>query len=161
LADDARGDGGDLLLVGIEGDEGEPEPSHGIAHHRARPPAVARHHSAEKINEEGEEDGNIAEGGRIEACDHAGLVADEEHGTEGEDEQSEPSRHAVSLSDLVKLSRRAGNAAMMADRSASLIDAQLAISSMVRPQPTQSPSSASSKQTFTQGVSTVLRPVDD
>lgn len=41
----------------------------------------------------------------------------------------------------------------MARRSPSVIDAQLAISSMVRPQPTQSPISESSRQTLTQGVS--------
>src|SRR5215469_12776488 len=48
---------------------------------------------------------------------------------------------------------RSGNAAMMARRSRSLIVAQRAISSMVRPQPMHSPVSASSRQTLRQGVS--------
>jgi hypothetical protein len=41
----------------------------------------------------------------------------------------------------------------MARRSEQLIADQRAISSMVRPQPTQSPVSPSSRQTLTQGVS--------
>jgi hypothetical protein len=41
----------------------------------------------------------------------------------------------------------------MARRSEQLIAAQRAMSSMVRPQPTQSPVSPSSRQTLTQGVS--------
>ena len=48
---------------------------------------------------------------------------------------------------------RAGSVAMMARRSPSLIVAQRAISSIVRPQPTHSPVSASSRQMLTQGVS--------
>jgi hypothetical protein len=41
----------------------------------------------------------------------------------------------------------------MVRRSLSVIDAQPAISSRVRPQPMHSPNSVSSKQTLTQGVS--------
>ena len=48
---------------------------------------------------------------------------------------------------------RAGSAAMMARRCSGLIPAQPAISAMVRPQPTQSPVSLSSRQILTHGVS--------
>jgi hypothetical protein len=48
---------------------------------------------------------------------------------------------------------RAGSAAMMARRCSTLSEAQLAISAIVRPQPTHKPVSSSSRQTLTQGVS--------
>ena len=53
---------------------------------------------------------------------------------------------------------RAGSAAMIARRSASLMVAQAAISASVRPQPTQVPLASSSRQILMHGVSKTLRP---
>ena len=148
--------GGDLLLVGIEGNEGEPErePGHGITHHRARAAAYSATSSRRKNRRGGR--GRRQHSRRslhrgLQRCRDLLLTR-----------SMAPKARMNRASQVVtrshsptwpKLSRRAGNAAMMAARSASLIDAQLAISSIVRPQPMQSPSSELSKQTFTQGVS--------
>src|SRR5262245_62336482 len=100
LAGKPSGNRKELLAIGVERDEREPErkPSDSVAEHGAGLPAIAHQHAAADEHEERSPERDIAEGVAVEIGNGAGRVAHEQHSCERQDKSGNPRRQFFSLS---------------------------------------------------------------